>query len=431
MNPPAARASGEPGLQPQPGARLRPAGRRARRAWRPVRRIACYGFLGSGNLGNDASLETVLDWFRREHPEAELSCITLAPEVIRARYGIEARSLSWSRPGDGPARPLARLGRLAGRAVDLPRSLALAGSADAVIVPGMGVLEESLGVRPWGLPLWLYLLALACRLRRRPFVLLDVGAEPATNRLTRRLFVATAGLASHLSYRDEWSALSMRQAGGREPDLIAPDLAFAHPDPTPAAPRPGLIVVGVMAYHDGDHDGGPAFDRYLAALTEALPHLLDQGDRLVLLGGDGEDIAVAEQLAVRLRTARPGLDPAAVTVRDVTDFAGLCREMAPAEAVIATRFHNLVCALRLARPTVSVGYAEKNTRLMREVGLAEYCQHLQDVDAATLLAQLSTARARNEKITADLGQVTVEYAHAVRGLLRRMATQTLGFPDPR
>ena len=43
-----------------------------------------------------------------------------------------------------------------------------------------------------------------------------------------------------------------------------------------------------------------------------------------------------------------------------------------AEVVIASRFHNLICALRLARPTVSVGYASKNRHLMQALGLDEY-----------------------------------------------------------
>ena len=42
-----------------------------------------------------------------------------------------------------------------------------------------------------------------------------------------------------------------------------------------------------------------------------------------------------------------------------------------AEVVIASRFHNLICALRLARPTVSVGYAAKNRHLMEALGLDE------------------------------------------------------------
>ena len=43
----------------------------------------------------------------------------------------------------------------------------------------MGVLEDGLGHRPWNLALWQFLVASACRLRKRPFVLLDVGANRA------------------------------------------------------------------------------------------------------------------------------------------------------------------------------------------------------------------------------------------------------------
>ena len=68
-----------------------------------VRRLAFYGFLGSGNLGNDASLETVLAWFLEHHPQLELSCITLAPEVVRQRYGLPAVPLAVTGPAGVPS----------------------------------------------------------------------------------------------------------------------------------------------------------------------------------------------------------------------------------------------------------------------------------------------------------------------------------------
>ncbi len=153
---------------------------------RPVRRVALFGYLGSGNIGNDATLETVLDWLRSTQPDVELRCITIAPDEISARYGVPSVPLAWRcRAGQQPVTVKAR--KLLGRLLDIPRSYGLVGSVDAVIVPGMGVLEATLGVHPWGMPLWLFVAAAACRLRKRRFVLLDVGAERAENPVTRWL----------------------------------------------------------------------------------------------------------------------------------------------------------------------------------------------------------------------------------------------------
>ena len=45
-----------------------------------------------------------------------------------------------------------------------------------------------------------------------------------------------------------------------------------------------------------------------------------------------------------------------------------------AVGVAATRFHNIDLRLKLGKPTVSLGYADKNERLMNEFGLGEFSQ---------------------------------------------------------
>ena len=65
----------------------------------PVRRVALYGYLGSGNIGNDASLETVLAWLKSDHPDVEVRCITIAPDEVTARYGLPSVPLSWHPSG--------------------------------------------------------------------------------------------------------------------------------------------------------------------------------------------------------------------------------------------------------------------------------------------------------------------------------------------
>ncbi len=395
-----------------------------------IRRIACYGFLGSGNLGNDASLETVLAWFQERHPQIELRCITLAPEVVQARYGIPAVPLAYQafagRTGGGRIAPT--LGKLLGRLVDVPRSLLLAGQVDAVVVPGMGVLEEQLGVRPWGLPAWMVMMAAACRIRRTRFVLLSVGAEPVLNPVTRKLFVWTVRLADHVSYRDEWSFRAMRDAGARNPDAIAPDVAFAHPATATATVQPGLVVVGVMAYYgrlDDPVRGADLRREYLASLTKALVQLVDQGDRVLLVGGDRVDVEVAQEVRAAVLASRPDRGQDTVVVRDVQRFDELVDLMARAEVVVASRFHNLICALKVGRPVVSIGYAQKNARLMADFGLADYCQDIEDLDADLLLEQLRRAREHRHSLATMIAERASRYQSWVQSLMDQVAAQTL------
>lgn len=395
---------------------------------RVVRRVALYGFLGSGNLGNDASLEAVVSWLGSHHPEVELRCITIAPEAVEARYGIPSEPLAWER-GRRAGRLVAALAKVLGRLVDVFRHFRLAGSVDAVVVPGMGVLEDSLGVRPWGLPYWLFLMALACRLRCRPFLLLAVGADRASNPVTGGLYAAVVRLADHVSYRDHLSARAMTRAGAARPAPIAPDVAFAHPSPTEAHPEPGTVVVGVMAYYGHQDDavtGADVHRRYVTTMAEALVALARTGDRLLLVGGDRADTAVALDIRAAAYASAPELPDCALEVRECSSFTDLTAEMSSAAVVIGSRFHNLICALRLGRPTLSVGYAGKCRDLMVAVGLSDFSQDIEELDADRLLAQVDAARQGGPALADRIRSTTSAYATEVDALLHQVSREVLG-----
>lgn len=395
----------------------------------PVRRIALYGFLGSGNLGNDASFETVLAWLRSVHPTPDLMCITIAPGRVQEHYGVPSVALAFhpALSGRGP-RAVALAAKLFGRIVDAPRSFVLAGRVDAVIVPGMGVLEDTLGTRPWGLPLWMFLMAAACRLRRRRFILLDVGADRAEHPLTRGLHIAVARLATHVSYRDASSASAMRPARRSRPGVVAPDLAFAHDAPRLPTPVPGRIVVGVMAYYGREDDpvaGADVRRRYVDHLAQAVAALIRTGQHVVLVGGDRVDTEVAEEVASLVRQASRELADA-VTVHEAETFTELTDEMRCAQVVVASRFHNQICALRLARPTVSVGYALKSRDLLQSVGLDEFCQDIESLDADRLVDQVLAALREADTLVDHIDRAAADFAVQVRTLLDRVASEELG-----
>ena len=277
----------------------------------PVRRVALYGYLGSGNIGNDASLETVLAWLKSDHPDVEVRCITIAPDEVTARYGLPSVPLSWHSSGQSRSRVTEASRKLLGRLIDVPRSYALAGSVDAVIVPGMGVLEESLGESALGLAPRALSYGRRVPAPDRRFVLLDVGAEWAVNPLTRRLYVAAVRRATHVSYRDRSSAAAMARAGARDPEAIAPDLAFAHPAPRLANPESSRIVVGVMAYYgqagrpDTGRRGAPQVRRDNGRCDGAAR--ATSGDQVVLVGGDRVDVDVARDVRAAVLRCVSGL----------------------------------------------------------------------------------------------------------------------------
>ena len=81
------------------------------------------------------------------------------------------------------------------------------------------------------------------------------------------------------------------------------------------------------------------------------------------------------------------MPPGRVTVSDAATLTAIMTEMARAEVVVASRFHNVICALKARRPTVSLGYAGKNERLLTEFGQPGRAQPMESFDLDTHLDQ--------------------------------------------
>jgi polysaccharide pyruvyl transferase WcaK-like protein len=164
-------------------------------------------------------------------------------------------------------------------------------------------------------------------------------------------------------------------------------------------------------------------------MTDSLAQVAEVGNHIVIVSGDRVDIDVAHDLRTAVLAARPDLSDDAVVVREFTTFSELTEEMRRAEVVIPSRFHNLICALRLARPTVSAGYAPKNHELMLALGLDEYSQTMEHLDGEKLVAQIRGARSNAEGLTAKIRRGTSEYSDEVESLLERVAAEALGLPQ--
>ncbi|MEU4202147.1 polysaccharide pyruvyl transferase family protein [Streptomyces sp. NPDC039022] len=365
-------------------------------------RVGVFGLLGSGNLGNDGSLEAVLGYLRAERPEAVVDALCGGPEVVAARYGIPATRLHRYR---GEYRTASRAGAIAakglGKLADAVRTAAWVRRHDVVIVPGMGVLEATLPLRPWGFPYALFLLCASGRLFGTRVALVGVGAAPIGNRATRALVRWSARLATYRSYRDSPSRDAMRAMGvDTARDEVHPDLAFALPTPqadTPPGP-PGTVCVGVMAFHGGDDDRARAdaiHRRYLDGTTRFVRTLVAEGRPVRLLTGDACDAPVVAAIL-------DAVDSPLVTAAEAASLSDLMKETAAAGTVVATRYHNLICALKTGTPTLALSYAAKSDALMAQMGLAAYCHPAREVDTDRLLAQFRELERRSAELRQTL-----------------------------
>jgi polysaccharide pyruvyl transferase WcaK-like protein len=377
-----------------------------------------FGLLGSGNLGNDGSLEAVLGYLRAEHPEAVVDALCGGPEVVATRYRIPATRLHWYR---GEYRTASRAGAVAakglGKLVDAVRTAAWVRRHDVVIVPGMGVLEATLPLRPWGFPYSLFLLCASGRLFGTRVALVGVGADAIGNRATRTLVRWSARLAAYRSYRDALSRDAMRAMGvDTARDEVYPDLAFALPAPEPSAPSdqaqstPGPVCVGVMAFHGGDDDRARAEEihrRYLDGTTRFVRALVEDGRPVRLLTGDECDAPV-------VATILDAVDSPLVTAAEASSLADLMKETAAADTVVATRYHNLICALKVGTPTLALSYAAKSGALMERMGLGAYCHPAREVDADRLLQQFRELERHSAELRRTLTERNLVAARQLR-----------------
>ena len=363
---------------------------------RAAPRIALFGLFGSGNFGNDGSLEAMITFLRRGVPGADLVCICGSPEPVENTHRL--RAVSMMSP-DRPSRLFRIFDRLLAGAphkiLDSARAFRVMRGFDAMIVPGTGILDD-FGTGPLGMPYTLLMWCLAARLYDAQLAFVSIGAGPIRHPVSRRLMKAAIGLAQYRSYRDTVSKDYLRGIGfPATSDPVFPDLAFKldAPAAVPHAPdRPLTVGVGVMAYYGWKNDraaGAGIFDRYFATITDFVLWLIDQGHYVQILVGEVGDRDVAIELMQVVRSKRAGLAEERLATQATSSLHDLMAQISKTDVVVATRFHNVVCALRLGRPTVSIGYADKNDALMAEMGLDEFCQHIERLDFDLLVQQFS------------------------------------------
>jgi polysaccharide pyruvyl transferase WcaK-like protein len=368
----------------------------------PAPRIGLFGLLGAGNIGNDASMEAVLNYLRAEHPDAVVDAMCPGPDRLRREYGVEGIPLHWHHPLENRVPgPLAAGLKVLGKGVDAVRTAAWVRRHDVVIVPGMGVLEASLPIRPWETPYAMLLMSASGRLFGTKVALVSVGANLISQRATRWLF-------DMASYRDVRSREAMRQRGlDVSADPVFPDLVFALPVPPYDPGDPQLVGMGVMEYYGTNDDRGQAADvhaSYVRNMQAFARWLVDGGRRIRLLVGDTCDASMVDDIISDLRAYRPDLDPDWVVAHPVASFADLTRGMYGVGSVVATRFHNVMCGIKLGKPTISLGYAPKNVSLMEDMGQAEFIQSANTLDVGRLIEQFTEAERRSAQLRAVMAE---------------------------
>jgi len=389
---------------------------------RESKHVALFGLFGTGNFGNDGSLEALLPFLRRTVPQGRLICICGHPQVVERTFGLDAVPIYHKPPPAGAGRAALRLRKAAGKAILWLHAMQHLKRIRVLIVPGTGILDD-FGAWPLSWPLDLVSWFVLARLMGVKVILVSIGAGPIRHPVSRWLMKAAARAAHYRSYRDRTSKAFMVSIGfDARRDPVYPDLAFRLPAPPSSrrhevAGQPLTIGVGVMAYCGWRNDarrGAQIYAAYLAKMTGFVVWLLDRGHTVRLLMGDQADRRAVDDLVRAVGSRRPERTAASIRFAPAQTLHDVMQQMADTDLVVATRYHNVVCALRMGKPTISVGYAVKNDALLAQMGLADYCQSIERLDVALLETQTTRLIAERSALEARIRRAAARFDGSLR-----------------
>jgi polysaccharide pyruvyl transferase WcaK-like protein len=414
-------------------------------------RIALFGRFGTGNLGNEATLQAMVSNLRKYLPNAEINCICSGPEKTRSEYKISTAPISarfpiwkWpseSRKDEEPAevsngstsgtamescpwfRRFARL-RAPLRIATYPflegyrwlSGIAALKESNLLVMTGTGMLGD------YALHYEIFRWAVIAKLRGCKLLFVSVGAGPIRRPLSRCFLKFALALADYRSYRDADSKDHLEAIGvDVKNDAVYPDLAFSLPRAAlPADHNPGrhgvVIGLGVMNYYGSDGSGTneTIYRDYIGRLASCVVRLLEHGYRVRILIGD-----VVYDEGVRLDLRR-SLGERGVKYEDgriidepASSVDELILQLSSVDVVVSSRFHNLVLALMLKKPAFAISYHEKFQPLMDGVGLGRFCQHIERIDVDELIEKIVSLHENALDIRLRTAQETESYRLAL------------------
>lgn len=424
-----------------------------------VKKIGIFGFFGYGNLGNAAIQDAMIENICRYYPGAEIFGFSLNPEDTQKRHGIISYPIvarfgqttvagqfsalppakrtpyeitkTWLRKAPrlfsvlkALKRPLDYLEYILKEAQFWRSSYNILKNIDLFIVSGGGALDDFWG-GPWSHPYTIFKWAVMARFAGSRLVVVSVGAERLQSRWSR-FFVRTAlSLASYRSYRDQESKALIEKVGVRGKNHVFPDLAFSLKEKYASCGCKlgdrfrGLVAIGPMAYLDPrswpkkDSDGYVA---YVRKVTDFTAWLIEHDFSVCLFPSEiYMDYVVIQDVieAIKQRGLQYGSDQlfenAVSTVKD------LLQQLATADFVVASRLHGVILSHVVGTPVIAVSYDPKVERVMRNLGLSDYCLNIDSFTSTSLAERFRTLESNSKAIRKLVAARTAEY----RGALAR------------
>jgi polysaccharide pyruvyl transferase WcaK-like protein len=404
------------------------------------KRIGLLHHMGGGNLGDDGTLEAVLQNIRSRWPDSEIVGFSMNPDDTYKRHGIVSypiRQRTWNlgnTPVDNGVTTKQRVKAALSRypsllklvkainalvvgvpsnifkeIVFLTRAIHLIKSLDVLIICGGGQLVESSGGPwefvggPWQFPFTVFKWILGAKLFRVKCVMLNIGAGPLVTMLGKYFVRRAISFADYASFRDPGSRDLVHKIGVTRRTHVVCDSAYSLAIPAANGSAiadtssKGNVGLAPMAYGDPrlspKHD--PAiYNRFIQQLATFASWLLKNGYSVTLFCTDiGIDPPAIEDLEEHLRNdgsiSKTIADGALRRVHQWTTRE-LLGNMSSMDYVVVCRFHAVVYAHLLKLPVVAINHHPKVRAQMNDLGLPEYCVNLEDCNLEVLAKTFSS-----------------------------------------
>jgi polysaccharide pyruvyl transferase WcaK-like protein len=413
---------------------------RSAKSWKP-KTISFYGNFGAGNLGNECTLQAVIEQTRRRWPDAELVCFCTNPRDVRTRHKISAVSseATYRGPASGSSRPegrLARLFRITFRRIPLElvhwiKTWRAVARTDMLIVAGTGIVADYLS-GPLGWPYDIFKLSTLATLCRIRLVFLSVGVGPIQHPLSRWFLKSSLALAHHRSYRDEASRQYLEKIGfntGR--DIVCPDVAFGlSQNNLVFGARAGerrVIGLGLKDYGGAEPLGSRASRDYLDTMAVFVSWLHERGYGVRLLIGDMQyDTSVIREFVDLLKNRNILTDGPWLIAEPAKSVNELLRQLGETDAVVSARYHNLVMALIQNKPVIALSDHAKLDSLATDFGLARYLVPLRELRPETLIGRFSQLENDLDRLRPHIKAELQKYREALDALYAALPASAVG-----
>jgi polysaccharide pyruvyl transferase WcaK-like protein len=285
---------------------------------------------------------------------------------------------------------------------------------DALTMPGTGIIDD-FGQRPLDMPMHLDRWTAAAGRRDIPVNYVSVGVSTISRASSRWLFGRSLARAAYCSFRDQVSATNAAKLGLRGQESVFPDLAFGLPDhvlqanPQASRDRPvvGLGVMGYFGWNRSAEQGARIYSAYLGKTLALVSTLVADGcDVRFLIGDLRADRRTVDELMQACLAA--GIPAARLAAPQIDNYEDVVRELAQVDLVIAARFHNVLLALALQAPVISIGYSDKNDAVMAQFGLQSYCHDIERFDVGSVLQQARSLLERPGDVVGHLPQALAD-----------------------